>query len=278
MSGTVLFLLILFAPIYAGFFEGAQRVIKAKMQRRIGPPIFQPFYDMYKLMDKRALMVNKTHTLLGLFYFFILWLMIAFIYLGFNLLYIIFLHLLASITLVLAGFSVKSIFSHIGSNRKLLSIVAYEPILLLVAIGIYLVYGSFEISEILNSPSNFFQLFFVYLALIVIIPAITKLSPFDAPKAHQEIVGGIEIEYGSIFYEFLYAAKFLEMIFAYSFVYILAGSNHILGTILVLFTFLVVNLIDNSTARIKAGNMVKVVLSVGIILTSINILGSLLWA
>ncbi len=276
MSNMVLILLILFAPIYAAFFEGAQRVLKAKMQRRIGPPILQPFYDMYKLMDKRALMVNKTHTLLALFYFFTLWLLIAFIFLGFNLLYIIFLHLLASIILILAGFSVKSIFSHIGSNRKLLSIVAYEPVLLLVAIGIYLVYGSFDISTILNSESQLLSFPFIYLALILIIPAITKLSPFDAPKAHQEIVGGIEIEYGAIFYEFLYAAKFLEMIFAYSFIYILAGDNHLLGFVLVLCSFLIVNLIDNSTARIRASHMTKVILFFGILLCSLNILGSLL--
>jgi ech hydrogenase subunit B len=182
MSNIVIFLLIVLAPIYAAFFEGAQRVLKAKMQRRIGPPLMQPFYDMYKLMDKRALMVNKTHTLFALFYFFTLWILIAFIFLGFNLLYIIFLHLLASIILILAGFSVKSIFSHIGSNRKLLAIVAYEPILLLISVGIYMVYGTFEISVILNTPSQFLSLIFVYFAIILIIPAITKLSPFDAPK------------------------------------------------------------------------------------------------
>jgi ech hydrogenase subunit B len=278
MSNIVIFLLIVLAPIYAAFFEGAQRVLKAKMQRRIGPPLMQPFYDMYKLMDKRALMVNKTHTLFALFYFFTLWILIAFIFLGFNLLYIIFLHLLASIILILAGFSVKSIFSHIGSNRKLLAIVAYEPILLLISVGIYMVYGTFEISVILNTPSQFLSLIFVYFAIILIIPAITKLSPFDAPKAHQEIVGGIEIEYGSIFYEFLYAAKFLEMIFAYSFIYILAGSNHLFGGFLVVFSFLLVNLIDNSTARIQISHMVKVILICGITLCSINILGSLLWA
>lgn len=273
---TITFFLILFAPIYAAFFEGAQRVLKAKMQRRIGPPLLQPFFDMYKLMDKRALIVNKTHTLLGLFYFFILWCVIGFIYAGFNLLYIIFLHLLSSIVLILAGFSVKSIFSHLGSNRKLLSIVAYEPVLLLICIAIYLTYGSFEINKILNSPSNFLSLIFVYFALLLIIPSVTKLSPFDAPKAHQEIVGGVEVEYGSIFYEFLYAAKFLEMIFAYSFVYILAGNNHLLGIILTLFTFLLVNLIDNSTARIKISHMVKIVLGFGLALTTINILGVVL--
>ncbi len=66
------------------------------------------------------------------------------------------------------------------------------------------------------------------------------------------------------------------MIFAYSFVYILAGNNHLLGTILVLFTFLFVNLVDNSTARVKINHMVKIVLGLGVILVSINILGSVL--
>lgn len=269
------FVLAFCAPLWGGFIHGFERVLKAKMQRRIGPPLLQPFYDMCKLIDKRAFIIHKTHMLLGLFYFFTLWATLFLVFFGGNLLYIIYFHLFASLFYIVSGFSVKSIFSNLGANRKLLSIVAYEPILILTAISMYLNYGSFEISKILNSDISALNLTFNYFALLLIVPAITGHSPFDAAKAHQEIVGGIDVEYGGIFYEFIYMAKFLETIFIYSFIYILCGSNHVLGVMLVMVSFLLVNLVDNSTARIKISDMVKIIYTYGLALSTLGILWSL---
>ncbi|MBN2823945.1 MAG: NADH-quinone oxidoreductase subunit H, partial [Campylobacterales bacterium] len=38
--------LIILAPIFGGLIYGAERVLKARMQNRQGPPLLQPFYDM----------------------------------------------------------------------------------------------------------------------------------------------------------------------------------------------------------------------------------------
>ncbi|MBL7721530.1 MAG: NADH-quinone oxidoreductase subunit H, partial [Chitinophagaceae bacterium] len=38
-------LLIILAPLIGGLVYGLERIIKARMQRRIGPPVLQPFYD-----------------------------------------------------------------------------------------------------------------------------------------------------------------------------------------------------------------------------------------
>ena len=208
MSFISSFLLAFLAPIYGGIFYGLDRVIKAKMQGRKGPPILQPFYDMFKLFNKELLLVNSAHIIWICFYFVALWIVMFMIFFGGNILYIVFAHLLASIFYVASGFSVKSIFSQIGSNRKLLSIVSYEPILLINAVAIYLSFGTFEISEILQSDTSFGNLIFSYFSLLLIVPAILKLSPFDAPKAHQEIVGGVEVEFVGAFYEIVYASKF----------------------------------------------------------------------
>jgi len=45
-------LLILFAPLLGGLVYGFERIIRARMQRRTGPPLLQPFYDFLKLADK----------------------------------------------------------------------------------------------------------------------------------------------------------------------------------------------------------------------------------
>lgn len=272
----IAFTLALFSPIWGGFIYGFERVLRAKMQRRIGPPLLQPFYDMLKLIGKRAFFIHKTHRLLGLFYFFALWTTLFLIFFGGNLLYIIYFHLFASLFYILAGFSVKSIFSNLGANRKLLSIVAYEPVLILTAISLYLNYGSFYISHILTLKMPLENLIFNYLALLIIIPALTGHSPFDAPKAHQEIIGGIDVEYGGIFYEIIYMAKFLETIFVYSFIYILCGKNHTFGIALIMISFLLVNIVDNSTARIKINDMMRIIYTYGFGFSILGIVWSLL--
>lgn len=267
---------IVLAPILGGLVYGGERVLRARMQRRQGPPLLQPFYDMFKLMDKRALIIHAPHALLAIAHFFVLWMSIAAIFLGWNLLYIIFIHLFAQILLILAGYSVRSPYSHLGANRELIMIAAYEPILILTAVGFYLISGSFEISTILEGGSYLMQLPLLFVALLMIVPIKVKKSPFDVADAHQEIVGGVEIEYSGIFYEFLYMSKFLEYIFIYSFVYIFAGASHWLGALLGAGVFLLVNLVDNATARVRTGHVLKIIYTVAMSLAIINLVGVIL--
>ena len=266
-------ILILFAPIIGGFIYGFERIIRARMQNRQGPPLLQPFYDMYKLIDKQAFIVNPYHSILGIMHFFTLWTVVAFVILGQNLLYIIFLHLLSTIFLILGGFSVKSIYSHIGSNRELLSIIAYEPILIMLAVGFFLLNGSFDISLIREKSPEIISLFLLFLSFLLVIPIKLKKSPFDAVEAHQEIVGGVEVEFSGVFFEFIYMAKWLEYIFIYSLLFLFAGNNLILGIALFMIVFLLVNLVGNSTARIKINHLIKIVLGIGLTLGMLNLMG-----
>lgn len=266
-------ILIAIAPIVGGLIYGFERVLRARMQNRQGPPILQPFYDMLKLIDKQAFLVNPYHTILGVMHFVTLWVVVAFIILGENLLYVVFLHLLSSIFLILAGFSVKSTYSHIGANRELLSMIAYEPILIMMAVGFFIMNGTFDISAIRENSSSIGALFLLFLAFLMIIPIKLKKSPFDAAEAHQEIVGGVEVEYSGIFFEFIYMARWMEYIFIYLLLLLFAGNNAILGTVLFAFVFLLVNLVDNSTARIKMKHLLQVVIAIGMTLSVVNLIG-----
>jgi len=264
-------ILILISPIIGGLIYGVERVVKARMQNRVGPPILQPFYDMFKLLDKQPIIVNSGHIIFVLMHFITLWVVVAMIILGQSILYIIFIHLLASIFLVLAGFSVNSVYSHVGSNRELLAIVAYEPILILIAIGFYIVNGSFEINMIVQNDISLFSMLFLFLAFLLIIPIKLKKSPFDAVEAHQEIVGGVEVEFSGVFFEILYMAKWIEYVFIYALIFLFVGNNILLGTILSLLIFLLLNLVDNSTARIRIDSLVKITLGLGLSLSIVNL-------
>src|SRR5678816_175804 len=130
MDLVISILLIVMAPIIGGLVYGFERIIRARMQRRIGPPLLQPFFDFLKLADKRKIIVHSTHAFLGIVHFFSLWFALAILLLGGDLILVIFLHLLSTSLLILSGYSTRSIFSHLGANRTAISILAYEPILL----------------------------------------------------------------------------------------------------------------------------------------------------
>ena len=74
---TVTVLLIILAPVIGGLIYGFERIVKARMQRRTGPPLLQPFYDFLKLADKRKMIVHSTHAFLGIMHFFSLWFALA---------------------------------------------------------------------------------------------------------------------------------------------------------------------------------------------------------
>ncbi len=266
-------LLILFAPLIGGLMYGFERKLRARMQNRQGPPLLQPFYDMWKLIDKQAFIVNPYHTILGVMHFITLWIVVAFIILGQNLLYVIFLHLLSTIFIILAGFSVKSIYSHIGSNRELQAMIAYEPILIMVAVGFFMKHGSFDISVIRENGALLASLFLLFLAFLMVMQIKLKKSPFDATEAHQEIVGGVEVEFSGVFFEFIYMAKWLEYAFVYLLLMLFAGNNIFLGIGLFLGVFLLVNLVDNATARIKMKHLLRIVLAIGLTLGMWNLIG-----
>ncbi|MEY4504070.1 MAG: hypothetical protein RL154_363 [Pseudomonadota bacterium] len=262
-------ILILTAPIWAGLIYGFERKLRARLQARKGPPLMQPFYDLAKLADKRVLIANPLHAMLGLAHFASAWLALSILLSGGDLLVAIFFHLFSTALLVMAGFSVNSAFSRIGSIRQLMMIVAAEPIFILCAFGMQQNSGSF--SDLWSASDMLEHTWLLLIALIIVLPIVLKKSPFDAAEAHQEIVGGAEIEYSGIFYEAVYTAKWLDMIFCYAFIALFAGGNIAIGLLLTVGVFFLINIIDNSTARIKASDTVKIAYMVAFPLAIANL-------
>ena len=270
-------LLIALAPVIGGFVYGFERIIKARMQRRIGPPLLQPFYDFLKLADKRKMIVHSTHAFLGIVHFFSLWCALAVLLLGGDFILVIFLHLLSTSLLIVAGYSTRSIFSHLGANRTAISILAYEPVLIMIAVAVFVRTGSFEISSMFRYDQPLlFSMPLAFVALLLILPIKLKKSPFDVAEAHQEVTGGVELEFSGIFYEAVYTAKWLDQIFCYALVYLFAANDPLLGLALVALTFLYVNALDNSSARVNYNQMLRFSMMIALPVAFINLLLSVL--
>lgn len=266
-------ILIILAPLLGGLVYGFERIIKARMQRRIGPPLLQPFYDFLKLADKRKMIVHSAHAFLGIMHFVSLWFALGVLLLGGDLILVIFLHLLSTALLILAAYSTRSIFSHLGANRTAISILAYEPVLIIIAVSIFMLTGSFDAAAAFQSEQPLlYKMPLAFIALLLVLPIKLKKSPFDVAEAHQELTGGVELEFSGIFYEAVYTAKWIDYVFCYALVYLFAGNNILLGTGLIVCTFFYLNALDNSTARVSYKQMLRFSLTVSFSLAFINLL------
>lgn len=277
MDLVIKIVFILLAPLIGGLVYGIERIVRARMQRRIGPPLWQPFYDVLKLTDKRRMIVHSTHAFLGIMHCFSLWFALGVLVLGGDLILVIFLHLLSTALLILAGYSTRSIFSHLGANRTAISILTYEPILILIAVSVFMQTGSFEAASVFSySKPLLLKLPLAFVALLLILPIKLKKSPFDVAEAHQEVTGGVELEFSGIFYEAVYTAKWLDEVFCYTLVYLFGANNPVLGLSLVLFAFLFLNALDNSSARVSYKQMLRFSFAVALPVAFINLLLSIL--
>jgi len=266
-------LLAFLAPLLGGLIIGFERRLRARMQNRQGPPLLQPYYDMAKLFTKRPMHAHPYHTLLAILHFLLLWVSLFMLLFGAHLLSVIFTHLLAQLLLVLAGFSVNSPFSRLGAQRKLLTIVAYEPLLLLSVSGFYVVGGGFQSSEIYTTSFDPLSLGGFLLAYLFLMPLKLDKSPFDITHAHQEITGGVEIEYSGWVYEFLYMARWVETIFVFAFLALFSGGSFGMMVFLICGSFLLVNLIDNATARLQPHKTLYFLLPFTLLLGTLNLIG-----
>jgi formate hydrogenlyase subunit 4 len=243
------------APILGGLLTGLDRKLTARMQGRMGPPVFQPFYDVIKLLDKENLVVRRSQN----FYigFFLIWVVFtgSLFFTGGDLLLVIFAFTLAGIFFVLAGFKASSPYSFIGAQRELIQMMAYEPAVILTAVGMYMVARTFDVGEIATCPKNLaMYLPGLLFAFVYILAIKLRKSPFDlstSHHAHQELVKGITTEFSGRALAMIEVAHWYELILILGFVYLFFAKTIILGIAASLVIYVFIILTDNVFARVK---------------------------
>jgi formate hydrogenlyase subunit 4 len=246
---------ILLAPIIGGLIAGIDRKITAHMQGRVGPPVLQPFYDVGKLFEKEKTVANDTQRFYVISYFVFMIFTGALFFAGGDILLVIFALTLAQIFLVLGAYSANSPYSHIGAERELLQIMAYEPMVIIAAVGMYVVTKSFNVSTIASYPQPL-VLFLpaIFLGFIYILTIKLRKSPFDistSHHAHQEIVKGVTTEFSGPTLGLIEVSHWYETVFLLGFVYLFFAFSPIIGIIAVILVYLLELLIDNASARVK---------------------------
>ncbi len=258
---TVLWVLgiIILAPLAGGLLAGIDRIISARLQGRQGPPVLQPFYDVLKLISKESIEVNSMHR----FYVYISCIFVIFttviLLMGGDILLAIFALTLGSVFFVLGGYASNSPYSSIGSERELLQIMAYEPMVLIACAALYYANHSFFIKEIISADKPaILYLPGVFFGLIYILAFKLRKSPFDLSMSHhghQEIVKGITTEYSGRDLAVIEVTHWYETIISLTLVYIFIAYNtpisHFVAVVVCAAVYFLEILIDNAVARLK---------------------------
>lgn len=271
---------IIFAPILGGLTSGIDRKITARMQGRQGPSVLQPFYDVIKLLKKETVVVNHVQ----IFYLITFLVFVIFtgclFFGGFDLLLVFFALTTANLFLILAATSSHSPYANMGANREMMQMLAYEPMVLLTAVGFYLATGTFKVREIIASDAvpAVVLLPGVFIGFVFILTIKLRKHPFDlatSHHAHQEMVKGITTEFSGEMFAIVEISHWYENVFLMGVVglFFLNSSwwTALLALAAISVTYFVLILVDNTNARMKWKNMFKNSWITTIIIGALNV-------
>ncbi|WP_319579995.1 complex I subunit 1 family protein [uncultured Methanospirillum sp.] len=246
---------LILAPVIGVLVTGVDRIITARMQGRVGPPVLQPFLDIAKLFEKEKVGVWQAPAVLIFLHLAFMVVTGLIFFGGGDLLLAIFALTLSEVFLVLAAYSTRSPYAHIGAGRELIQLIAVEPVIILTAVGFYKVTGSFAASDIMSySGLPVILLPGIFISMVCILTFKLRKSPFDlstSHHAHQELVKGVMTEFSGSTLGMVELAHLYETIILLGIIYLFFVGNPVLGILAVIVVYLLEMLADNSTSRVK---------------------------
>ena len=218
---------------------GIDRKLVARMQKRVGPPVLQPFYDFFKLCGKETIVpaaasrtVFMLAPLVGLAALVVIQLFIPiFSFTAFkgiaDVIVILYLLLLPAMSIMLGGAASGSPYAGVGLSREMVTVLAVELPLVLVLLAVAKRVGAaigtglcFSLTDIVAWQSVHGSLILrpsmipAAIAMLLIIPGETGNHPFDAAEAETEICEGMLAEYSGAplaVYKLSHAVKMLTL-------------------------------------------------------------------
>ena len=220
----VLFLLL--APL----FEGVIRRITARVQSRKGPPLLQPFYDLFKLLGKDTMDAADSwpFRLAPLMSFSSILVVVAMLPVcgresalsGYgDVLTMIYLLTLGGVAVLLGAISSKSTYALMGASREMITMIMVEPVFALILLPGIISGKSMMLNFVLRGAAEqgySWSLAIMLVVALLALQAFVARQPFDIPEAEIELLGGPFIEYsGPGFALFKYYLMIKQMFYAY---------------------------------------------------------------
>jgi formate hydrogenlyase subunit 4 len=227
-QGAQMALVLLVAPAITGI----TRIVKARLMRRQGPPLMQPYLDLLKLIRKEAIVAESASWLFRVapyFIFALTWVAAALVPtfasgLMFNwaadVIALVAILGAARALLALAAMDVGTTFGGMGSSREMMIATLAEPAMLLVVLTMALAAGTTRLPEV----ANFFvghplavrvSLAFALMSLVIVGLAENARIPVDNPATHLELTmvhEAMVLEYSGRHLALIEAASQLKLV------------------------------------------------------------------
>lgn len=217
---VLLFPGMVFTLLASLWLAGVDRKLVARMQRRVGPPLLQPWYDFLKCCGKETIVPRKANRamfllapLLGLACVFVVALFlpiggVSAFSAGADVVVVLYLLTLASVTLIMGSAASGSPFAGVGLSREMVAMISYELPLVLVLLAVGKVAGggtvygvTFSLQTIADYQAQngalitHWALLPAAIAMLFVIPCEVGQQPFDIDEAETEICEGVLAEY-----------------------------------------------------------------------------------
>lgn len=200
LQGAQVLLVLLLAPLLTGFV----RKLKARLQRRRGPPVIQPYRDLIRLTRKEVVLAESSSWLFRVIPYLVFagtWVAAALVPTfatgllfswSADLIAIVALLGSARFFLALAGLDVGTSFGGIGSSREVMIASLAEPAMIMIVFTLALTAGSTQLTTIatyMNSSEVGLRmsLGLVLIALVIVAIAENARIPVDNPATHLEL-------------------------------------------------------------------------------------------
>lgn len=195
------------------------RKVSARLQWRVGPPWYQPFADVAKLMGKETIVTAGSARitflaapLIGfaaiILVSTIIW--IANIYPGSSfvgdLIVVIYLLYLPSIALIIGGSASRNPFGALGASREMKLMLAYEAAFLFAVFTVVVKNGGIiSLGGILGYQASYGAMLsqgasciIAFIVALLYMPAKLGIVPFDIAEAETELIAGPYTEYSGV--------------------------------------------------------------------------------
>ncbi len=228
IQGAQMLLVLAFSPLLTGWV----RRVKARLMRRRGPPLLQPYLDLWRLMRKEVVLAQNASWLFRASPYLIFaatWVAAALVPTfatglmfswSADLIAIIALLGSARFFLALAGMDVGTSFGGIGSSREVMIATLAEPAMIMIVFSLALLAHSTQLSTVasfmLSSHVGLrVTLAMALVALLMVAVAENGRVPIDNPATHLELTMVHEamiLEYSGRHLAVLELANFLKLL------------------------------------------------------------------
>jgi formate hydrogenlyase subunit 4 len=135
--------------------------------------------------------------------------------------------------------------------------MAYDPAIIILAIGLYVVTGSFNVDSIYHASQEVYLFIYlpgIFAAYLYVLTIKFRKSPFDlsmSHHAHQELVRGLTTEFSGPHLALIEITHWYENILLLAMVYLFFAFNPLIGVMVSVLAYFAEVFVDNAFARVK---------------------------